>query len=506
MKLLVDTNIIIYREDDRILAGNVQNLFSLLNRVSAELYVHPASVNDILRDADEQRRDVILSKLRTYRPLPNPPVAARDAAFVALVGEPRRPQDQVDNEILFAVRQGAVDFLITEDAGIHRKASITGETDRVLHVDDALHYFTRFLPQRERHIAPPSLRTEYLFNLNRNDPFFDSLKKDYPRFGDSPSFEEWFDRKARNHDKCLVSYQPSGGIGAILITKIEDEEIEATPPLPRKNRLKIATLKVADYGLKIGELLLKLSFDTAMQRDVTEVYLTHFTEEGDRLVELIQEYGFEKVAVNSRGEDVFVKKMVVEDRSLIESSSRTIYQKYYPLIYDGPQVKKWIIPILPEYHEKLFTDFGARQTTLAEHGGGFIVEGNAIKKAYLCNSPARTMAEGDIVLFYRSHDASAVTSMGVIEEVYLDVTDNAKIARLVGKRTVYSPEEIERIPKPLTIIMFRHITHLSNPITLKQLKQEGIRRGPPISANVLSDEEYRIIKAQGGINGRYTVN
>ena len=55
--------------------------------------------------------------------------------------------------------------------------------------------------------------------------------------------------------------------------------------------------------------------------------------------------------------------------------------------------------------------------TLAEHGGGFLVEGNAIKKAYLCNAKTKQMAEGDIVLFYRSVDVSAITSLGVVEEV-----------------------------------------------------------------------------------------
>jgi hypothetical protein len=60
---------------------------------------------------------------------------------------------------------------------------------------------------------------------------------------------------------------------------------DAKPPLPKKKRLKVALLKVTDYGHKIGELLLKLSFDSAVQNDMDEIYLTHFTECDDRLVE-----------------------------------------------------------------------------------------------------------------------------------------------------------------------------------------------------------------------------
>jgi hypothetical protein len=34
MHLLIDTNIFIYREDDRIINQNVSNLFGLLNEIS----------------------------------------------------------------------------------------------------------------------------------------------------------------------------------------------------------------------------------------------------------------------------------------------------------------------------------------------------------------------------------------------------------------------------------------------------------------------------------------
>jgi hypothetical protein len=506
MHLLIDTNIFIYREDDRVITQNVRNLFGLLHEISIDVFIHPASVADIQRDLDLRRRDVMLSKLRTYRELSNPPSASKDAAFIALVGEPKNPQDGVDNEILYAVSKGAVDFLITEDAGIHQKALAIGVSDRILHIDDALEFFKRFLPKKEKLYTPPALKEDFMYNLNLDDPFFDTLKREYPRFGESPSFEEWFKQKSRDHRKCYVSYQSLDRIGALLIKKIEDERIDARPPLPKKKRLKITTLKVTDYGHKIGELLLKLSFDSAIQNNVDELYLTHFTQPGDRLVALIQEYGFVQVAVNPRGEDVFLKKLVVEDPSVIESSPREIYKRYYPMFYDGPAVKKWIIPIRPEFHQKLFTDVERRQTTLAELGGGFLVEGNAIKKAYLCNAKTRQMAEGDIVLFYRSVDASAVTSLGIVEEVYTGISDTNQILRLVGKRTVYSPEEIEGFDKPLTIVLFRHITHLENPLGLDMLKSLGVLKTAPMTINNIPDDKYRIIKARGGINGRFTVN
>jgi hypothetical protein len=506
MHLLIDTNIFIYREDDRVISQNVSNLFGLLKEISVDVFIHPASKADIQRDTDQRRRDVMLSKFQTYRELSAPPSASKDPAFMARVGEPKTPQDHVDNEILYAINKGAADFLITEDAGIHQKALIIDIGDRILHIDDALEFFKRFLPKKETHYTPPALKEDFMYNLNLDDPFFDSLKKEYPRFGNSPAFEEWFEQKVRDHWKCHVSYLSRDRIGALLIKKIEDAKIDAQPPLLKKKRLKIATLKVTDYGHKIGELLLKISFDSAMQNKIEEIYLTHFTQPGDRLVALIQEYGFVKVAVNPRGEDIFLKKLTVDDPSLIAHTPREIYKRYYPIFYDGPAVRKWIIPIRPEFHQKLFTDVERRQTTLAEHGGGFLVEGNAIKKAYLCNAKTKQMAEGDIALFYRSVDASAITSLGVVEEVYTGISDNTQILRLVGKRTVYSPEEIERFDKPLTIVLFRHITHLGAPLVLDILKDLGVLKTAPMTINNIPDDKYRIIKSQGGIDGHFTVN
>ena len=154
----------------------------------------------------------------------------------------------------------------------------------------------------------------------------------------------------------------------------------------------------------------------------------------------------------------------------------------------------------------MFTDVERRQTTLAEHGGGFLVEGNAIRKAYLCNAKTKRMTEGDIVMFYRSVDASAITSLGVVEEVHTGISDTNQILGLVGKRTVYSPQEIGVFDKPLTIVLFRPITHLATPLTLDTLKCLGVLKTAPMTINNIPDDKYRIIKAHGGINGRFTVN
>lgn len=417
-----------------------------------------------------------------------------------MIGSPHSLQDRVDNEILYSVFREAVDFLLTEDVGIHRKAFAAGIDDRVLHIDDAIQLFRQLIPKKERIPSPPGLKEDFMYNLKLTDPIFDSLKRDYPEFAD------WFRKKSLEHRKCYVSYRADGSIGALLIYKFEDEPIEILPPLPQKKRMKIATLKVTHVGNKIGELLLKISIDLTMQNGCDEIFLTHFTEENDRLVELISEYGFVKAGVNPRGEEIFLKKLVPGPEDIAGLPATQIFKKYYPSFYDGPAVKKWIVPIYPEYHTRLFTDYGHRQTMLLEHAGEFIIEGNSIKKAYLSHSRIRQLKPGDILFFYRSHDDQSLTSIGIIEEVRVGMTETDEIIRFVGKRTVYTRDEIETNAKPLTVILFRHHFHLKNPLKLPALLASGIFNGPPQSIMQISDEKYTVIKGLGGVDGRFTVN
>ena len=123
-------------------------------------------------------------------------------------------------------------------------------------------------------------------------------------------------------------------------------------------------------------MFIKISVQTALQKKIDEIYLTHFTEENDSLVTLIEDYGFEKIADKKNGEYVFVKRLFSEkDKTYLPGE---ISKKFYPCFYDGREVGKFIVPIRPKYHSKLFTDYKNRQITLNEYIGEFIVEGNTI--------------------------------------------------------------------------------------------------------------------------------
>jgi hypothetical protein len=146
------------------------------------------------------------------------------------------------------------------------------------------------------------------------------------------------------------------------------------------------------------------------------------------------------------------------------------------------------------------------KTILYRQAWEFVIEGNTIKKAYISHSPVKHLKPGDIVLFYRSKDIKSLTSLGVIEEIRMGLTDPNEIIRFVGRRTVYSPTEIESSPKPLTVVLFRHHFHLKNPLKSSALIQSGVLLRAPQSIMHISDENYNVIKNLGGIDGRFTIH
>lgn len=504
MRVLLDTNIIINREDNKIIDEDLQILLRIINKLKINIVLHPKSIEDIKKDKDEKRKEITLSKFKTYDILESYPKPHGDSNFISIIGEPKSINDEIDNFLLYALNKNAVNFLITEDSGIHKKAKGLNLSDRVFRIIEALELFRKELPKEVK--LPPALQKATMANLDVNDPIFDTLREDYP------GYNEWYGQKATTGRDCWIYKLRDGSLGAILIYKLEDEAIPSVPPLPKKKRFKISTMKVSHVGHKIGELLLKLSFELSIKNNISELYLTHFPRESDFLVDLIEDYGFEKVSVLNHDwteipEDVYLKKILIDDEDIIGLSPFQISKSYYPNLYDGSNVKKFIIPIQPQYFNRLFTDYPRRQTTINEHMGSFIIEGNTITKAYLSHSSTRKMEKGDILLFYRSEDVKGLVSLGIIESVYYDLTDPIEILSLVGKRTVYSLSEIEVIAQsPITVILFNHHFHFKKPVKYKILLKEKVLRGPTQSITGIDNNKYLIIKKRGGLDERFTFN
>lgn len=497
MRILIDTNIFIYRENEHVLPVNLEKLLKILNILNVKTLVHPKSIEELKRDLNEDRKKVALSKINTYQQLESAPKPDSDINFLNLVGNPSNANDYVDNAILYSVYKDAVNYLITEDKGIQKKSDRLGIKDRVLHITEALRIFGKNVLD-EKVSRPPAIKEEFVYNLNINDPFFDSLKKDYP-------FEKWFKERKKEGRKCWVYFFEDGSIGALLIYKVENEVLDSFPPFPAKERLKLSTFQVTHTGYKIGELFIKLTVEYCTKNNLSEIYLTHFTKSDDYLVDLITEYGFNKVAKKINGEDVYLKELLFDMDKVRSSHPTEISKKFYPAFYDGLRINKFIVPIRPEFHQRLFTDYRGRQTILSEHLGEFIIEGNTIKKAYLNRSNNTKISSGDILLFYRSKYKQELTSLGVVEKVFSKLSDKDKIIMYVGNRSVYSVPEIEKIAeKPTMVILFTWHLHFANPVKLSDLKKMNIFA--PQSMALISHEKYLQIKSKGGIDERFTIH
>jgi predicted nucleic acid-binding protein len=508
MRILIDTNIFIYRENHAVISANLQELIVALQKKDVKILVHPESAVDLKRDNDESRRDISISKLETYLKLESPPDYKKDSSFLNIVGASSKINDEIDNAILYSVYRNAVSFLVTEDKGIHRKAIALGIKDQILSIDEALDIFG----EKEKTISYlPALKDGFLHSLDINDSFFDSLKNDY---GEA-EFNKWFRQKCEEGRKCFVHHKPDGSIGALLIYKDENEPLDSTPIFSKARRLKLCTFKVSYVGNKIGELFLKLATNFCIENGIDQMYLTYIKKEVDYdyLIELIKEYGFEDVGyMNKTGERLFMNNLVSTSNEASLLSPIEISRKLYPTFYDGKNVNKFIVPIQPVWHKKLFPEYKSkvtrfRQPTLSEYCGDFIVEGNTIKKAYLSYSKITMISPGDLVLFYRSKDEQKITSIGVVKEIHSRLTNEEEIIRIVGKRTVYLLEDISLISqKPTTVILFTWHCHLANPLSLDDLINEKVLKAAPQSIMSISHKKYLKIKDQGAINERFTIN
>jgi hypothetical protein len=70
---------------------------------------------------------------------------------------------------------------------------------------------------------------------------------------------------------------------------------------------------------------------------------------------------------------------------------------------------------------------------------------NAISKAYISRSYDRDLRSGDIVVFYRTggYYESVVTTIGIVENVIVNIKNIDQFKSLCKKRTVFSEKELE---------------------------------------------------------------
>ena len=489
MRILIDTNIFIPSEDSEIeLDSKLAELHRLISG-EHQLLVHPSSREDILRDKNEKRRSSMLQRLDKYIELTDAPQFSSSDEEIMLMGAPRKANDSVDNLILLSLHKNCVHWLITHDEGLRKKAKRLGDYERVLTVEQAIAALLKTTEEELR--LYPNISNVPCHSLDVKNVFFDSLRLGYS------GFDEWFSGCSREGRYAWVC-KDNDSIHAIAIYKHENNPVVTLDDRAlRGNVLKLCTFKVLKKGFKIGELLLKQAFNYASDNSIEYVYCTVAPGEHEMLEDLLVEFGFYDFGTDDKGRDrVFVKSFpkILPDT---EESPLEYAIKYYPAIkLDSNNV--FLIPIQPQYHEVLFPELVRQSDLFSEVSNS---AGNAIKQAYLCRTPTRTVKPGDIVFFYRTTDDKTITTYGIVDQFYIE-SEVEKIFQWVSKRTVYSYSDIKKMSDSgeVKVILFRLIKHLKSPISFLDLKRAGIVKGSIQSLVKLDIDQTKILLKEAAIN------
>ena len=473
LRLLLDTNILIPLQDSMlVLAPSLANFVRLAGVGGHQLLYHPASKTDIDRDRDIQRRDRTLARLQQYTKLEGAPSSPRNTAQTSA-------NDACDNDILHALECSAVHALVTEDKEIHTKARQAGFGDRVYNIQTAEDWLRRLHEPAEVHL--PNIEDVPMYSLTSqlDTPLFDSLRSSY----DTPerSFNTWFHEKAQTGRKAWIARTEHGSIEAICIYAMQTNEVinDAKESLQGLS-LKLCTFKVGEQirGRKIGELFLKAAFRFATDNRCENIFV-HTSGDQFYLLELLSDFGFQRRGMY--GTDIMLVKAHPSLPPVEDVPALDYAKLYFPHYRKYASVQKFLVPIQPQYHQILFPDL-VRQGQLFS---GNAVAGTAIKQVHA----------GDIVLFYRSKDEMAVTTIGVVER-YETHTEATKIMQLVSRRTVYSQSEIEAMTNTsVRVMLFRLVGHFNNPISLASLKHDANVSGKLMSITKISDDSFsRILR------------
>jgi hypothetical protein len=498
MRILIDTNILIHLEDNKVIDEQFAKFYQFANANKCDIYYHPACVRDLKKDKDADRKDITLTKLNKYSQMPDP--ATPTAEFILSVGQ-KKENDEIDNIQLFQVSKGYVDYFITEDKGIQDKASKINLKTKVLFISDGL----KILTDRYTLIIPqhPLLQECSIREIENelNDDFFNSLRESYNGFND------WFLKCARENRRCYL-LRIENKISAILIFHRE-KVADHTLPDVTDDAMKMCTFKVAEtvFGYRLGELFLNKMFELCIKAKINHLYLTVFPHHL-QLIDLLGKYGFVGYEFKNRQglDELRMIKSLIKDAYCGTPQSISSH----PFYFDNNGFNKFVVPIDPKFYDKLFKDGSFRTKTLfddTEHGLNEI-EGNTISKAYLCKSKRLSMKAGDILFFYGSKKIKSIEPVGILDTV-IYTKDVEVIKNLVKRKTVYSDADLEELAagkKDVTVLLFRLACYLPKPIKFDDIKTLESCSNKFQTITTLTEQDYIHLKQKHYFDERFIIH
>lgn len=472
LRLLLDSNVVVAAEP---YAGALEpnmstaaDLVRLAGELGHVLCVAPATHDDVLEGADLRRRRQRLEELKKFSQLHEAPISASLANRAGASEE--GTNDHRDLRLLAELDADAVHYLVTEDKALYKRGRRAGLADRVLTLAQALELLRSFLTPDQP--TPPRVERIPAYALDRDDPIFESLRGDYD------GFDAWLAKVRADAENrtCFVIKEDDRYAGLALLKDEQDCEYGFAGPV-----IKVSTFKVsADFGqVKFGELLLKAIFSEAHHVKAGTLYVEVFDKQ-QALLALLTNFGFVDAGTRTaRGEAVMAKvlRVVADD----ELDDLTYHIRYGPPALLARQAA-FVVPIWPEWHDQLFPERVAPKPQLALFDAPPTHPwGNALRKAYLCNSQTKQVRPGDLLLFYRSRGAASIGAVGIVEDT-LRSSDPTDVSHFVGIRTVYTYEEISIMcgrVQGLLAITFRQDRFLEPELELDELKLAGVLKAHP---------------------------
>lgn len=495
-RYLVDTNIIIHRESQDAAMPLVGKLYNWLDRIFGKKFYHPLSKNEINKYADKKVVDSFEGKLNAYTELT--PVEKGDPFFNRVIGlENEDENSKNDSQLLLQVYMGRVDFLLTDDKGLLRKAQKLYLREKVLAPADFVHIMEQQNPDLIDYDVL-SVQKERIGNIPIEDPFFDTLREDY---GHS-DFNSWLNRKSEEY--AYTFRNKNGILEGFLYLKAEHKEEtfkDFDKPMKEQEWLKVGTFKNATQGLRVGERFLKIIFDNALKMGVDGIYVTLFENKRDgvkALMNLMKKWGFVPYCHKSNGELVMVKDMHRYNTSMDPMFN-------YPLLKDEHGFM--FLPIEAVWHGKLFPDLRLKNENIS------IYENEpcsyAVEKIYVCGWSTINATPGNLIFIYRRGECwpkkyhSVISGMAILQEIIYPKSEEEYLS-LVKNKSVFTDDELKSLYRDnryRTVIKLLFLKPFDRKVTLKRLYDLGIfdescNEAPRINT-VISHEDARKIIREG---------
>lgn len=339
------------------------------------------------------------------------------------------------------------------------------------------------------------------------DPFFDSLKKDYP------GFTEWYRKKAALGAEAFVFTDADGVCAFLYLKEDDDEQIDLEQGfLPRQKRLKIGTLKLTDrfQGQRLGEGAFGIALWRWQELPVDEVYLTVFSHHAD-IIFLAEKFGFKCAGTlkSAEGQSSGDELLYVKRKSEIDYSD--VYRAF-PYIKPGFEHAR-MMPIWDFFHDRILPYSELRNT---EQEFWDEAAGNGMTKIFIGAPSSKLRWQvGDPVFIYRLFTGSGVkkyrsciTSFATIAKIeYIKergqvLKDLDEFIKLCGNKTIFSEEELRRAyTKSRNLVMIEFVYNgffgKGKNVIFKTLKDWGLFDTHPYDIEYTFQEFAWILKAGG---------